>query len=63
MDQVIRFAQPGKDAFYNKMTSIAVLVDFKPAYYKVWKKMLLQKLIDVQVSGKLLKWIRHFLTQ
>jgi hypothetical protein len=36
MDQVMKFTQAVKDGFHRKMSTAAVLVDFKAAYDQVW---------------------------
>ena len=62
-DQIVKFSQAVKDGFHRKQSTLAVLVDFKAAYDKVWRKMLLHKLKQQGVNGNMLKWIKSFLSQ
>ena len=51
MDQVVKFTQAVKDGFHRKQSTLAVLVDFKAAYDKVWRRMLISKLKRLGVNG------------
>lgn len=63
MDQVVKFTQFVKDGFNMQMSTLAVLVDMKAAYDKVWRTMLLHKLSGAGVAGRLFNWIKSFLAQ
>ncbi|GFR13785.1 putative RNA-directed DNA polymerase from transposon BS [Trichonephila clavata] len=63
MDQVMKPTQAVKDRFHRKQSTLAVLVDFKAAYDKVWRHMLLHKLKKHGVAGKLLNRVQSFLSQ
>ncbi|GFS66863.1 uncharacterized protein TNCV_230461 [Trichonephila clavipes] len=54
-EEIVRLTQHIKDAFL-------VFVEFKSAFDKVWRKMLLKKLSHLNVSGHLFKWISDFLS-
>jgi hypothetical protein len=62
MEQVMKFTQAVKDGFHRKMSTAAVLVDFKAAYDRVWRQMLIHK-IQGSVRGHMLRWIKSFLAQ
>jgi hypothetical protein len=62
MDQVMKFTQAVKDGFHRKMSTAAVFVDFEAAYDRVWRQMLTYK-IQGSVRGRMLCWIKSFLTQ
>ncbi|GFS65477.1 putative RNA-directed DNA polymerase from transposon BS [Trichonephila clavipes] len=62
MDQVVKLTQAIQDGFHRKKSTLAVLVDFKVAYDKVWCRMMLHKLKKQGVSGKLLHWVQSFLS-
>lgn len=63
MDHAVRFTQHVKDGFHRKMSTLAVLVDFKSAYDTVWRPMLIHKLISLGISGNMLRWIKSSLCQ
>ncbi|GFY69689.1 putative RNA-directed DNA polymerase from transposon BS [Trichonephila inaurata madagascariensis] len=57
MNQVYETHPDHKNGFHRKQSTLAVLVDFKAAYDKVWRRMMLHKLKKRGVSGKLLHWV------
>ncbi|GFY59369.1 putative RNA-directed DNA polymerase from transposon BS [Trichonephila inaurata madagascariensis] len=63
IQQIARLTQHIKDGFQKKQSTLAVFVDFKSAFDKVWRKMLLKKLLHMNVSSHLFKWISDFLSQ
>ncbi|GFY26497.1 probable RNA-directed DNA polymerase from transposon BS [Trichonephila clavipes] len=62
-EQIVRLTQHIKDGFQKKQSTPVVFVDFKSAFDRVWRKMLLKKLLHINVSGHLFKWISDFLSQ
>ncbi|GFW74129.1 putative RNA-directed DNA polymerase from transposon BS [Trichonephila clavipes] len=62
-EQIVRLTQHIKDSFQKKQSTLVVFVDFKSAFDRVWRKMLLKKLLHMNVSGHLFKWISDFLSQ
>ncbi|GFY63389.1 putative RNA-directed DNA polymerase from transposon BS [Trichonephila inaurata madagascariensis] len=62
-EQIVRLTQHIKDCFQKKQNMLAVFVDFKSAFDRVWRKMLLKKLLHMNVSGHLFKWNSDFLSQ
>ncbi|GFV34893.1 putative RNA-directed DNA polymerase from transposon BS [Trichonephila clavipes] len=62
MDQVVKLTQEIKDDFHQKQSTLAVLVDFKAAYDKVWRHIMLHKLKKQVVSGKLLHWVQSLVS-
>lgn len=42
---------------------MAVYIDFKAAYDKVWRRKLNEKLHQIGVKDKMLRWIKNFTTQ
>lgn len=63
VDQVMKLTQAVKDGFHRRQSTLAVLVDFRAAYDKVWRHMLLHKLKKQGVNGNMLNWIKSFLSQ
>ncbi|GFV24801.1 putative RNA-directed DNA polymerase from transposon BS [Trichonephila clavipes] len=63
MDQVIKLTQAIKDGFHRKQSTLAVLVDFKATYDKVWRCMMLHKLKKQEILEKLLHWVQSFHSQ
>ncbi|GFY39692.1 putative RNA-directed DNA polymerase from transposon BS [Trichonephila inaurata madagascariensis] len=62
-EQIVHLTQYIKDGFQKKQSTLVVFVDFKSAFDRVWRKMLLKKLLHMNVSDHLFKWIRDFLSQ
>ncbi|GFX10851.1 hypothetical protein TNCV_3196131 [Trichonephila clavipes] len=62
-EQIVRLTQHIKDGFQKKQSTLVVFVDFKSAFDRVWRKMLLKKLLHMNVSGHLFKWISDILSQ
>ena len=62
-DQIAYLTQDVEDAFQKKMKTLAVFVDLKSAFDKVWKEGLLIKLLRKQVCGKMFAWIENYLFQ
>ncbi|GFS30569.1 probable RNA-directed DNA polymerase from transposon BS [Trichonephila inaurata madagascariensis] len=62
-EQIVRLTQHIKDGFQKKQSTLAVFVDFVSSFDRVWRKMLLKKILHMNVSGHLFKWIRDFLSQ
>ncbi|GFS46791.1 hypothetical protein TNIN_95511 [Trichonephila inaurata madagascariensis] len=60
MDKVVKLTQIIKDSFHPKQSTLAVLVDFKAAYDKVWRRRMLHKL--KKQAGKLFHWLQSFLS-
>lgn len=42
IDQLVKLTQSVKDSFNRKQSTLAVYVDFKAAYDKVWRPMLIK---------------------
>lgn len=61
--QVIYFSQTVKDGFDNRNSTLAVFVDLKSAYDRVWRVKLIQKLQCCGITGNMLCWIKNFITQ
>lgn len=58
-EQVARLSQCIKDGFHWKQSSLAVFIDFKCAFDRVCKNLLLRKLLNLNISGNLYRWIRE----
>jgi hypothetical protein len=61
--QLIKFNHSVKEAFNNKESILAVFVDFQGAYDKVWHSKLTRKLQKMEVTSKMLHWIKSFISQ
>jgi hypothetical protein len=55
MDQAAAFTQDLKEKLYSKVSTLAVLVDFKAAFDTVWREKVIQKL---QQSWAPSNWVR-----
>ena len=62
-DQTTYLAQEIEDAFQKKQKLLATFFDLSKAFDKVWKDGLLLKLANCGVNGRMLVWIRDFLTR
>jgi len=60
-DQLVYLAQEIENAFQEKKKVLAVFIDLKNAFGKVWKSGLLLKLLNKKVEGKMYRWIHDFL--
>ena len=63
MDHLIRFAQEAGDAFQDKDNVVAVFIDLKQAYDRIWRQGLFFKMQKLGIAGKMYNWIKDFLTQ
>ncbi|GFV34767.1 probable RNA-directed DNA polymerase from transposon BS [Trichonephila clavipes] len=62
-EQIVRLTQHIKDGFQKKQSMLVVLVGFKSAFDRVWRKMLLKKFLHMNASSHFFKWISDFLSQ
>jgi hypothetical protein len=62
-DQLLRLTQSISDGFQEKkpLRSVLALLDFSNAYDKVWKSLLLKRLLDKNVPTRMIVWLRGFL--
>ena len=60
-DQIAYIAQKIEDGFQAKKHTLAVWVDMEKAFDRVWRDGLRIKLKQNGVSGKMNKWISHYL--
>ena len=61
-DQLFRFVQSTIDGFQDGKSTTAIFIDFQQAYDRVWRKGLLIKMSNMGIHGRMLKWIKSFLT-
>ena len=62
-DLLFRITQRIIDGFHHKKSTVAVFVDFKQAYDRVWRKGLLTKMQEYGIHGNLYNWIKNFLNE
>ena len=62
-DLLFRITQKIIDGFHQKKSTVAVFVDFKQAYDRVWRKGLLSKMQECGIHGNLYNWIKNFLNE
>ena len=64
-DQVLKLIQSASDQLHstaqNKST-ICTFFDYEKAYDKVWRDVLMHKMVEMGVPGRFLRYIRHFLS-
>jgi hypothetical protein len=63
IEQATFLSQCIKDGFHEKQSTLAVFVDFKNAYDKVWRRKLIEKLINLGIGGNMLNWLKSMLSQ
>ena len=63
MDQVTLLVQKMADGFQRKESTLAVFLDFKQAYDRVWRPGLLLKLQRLGVTSNMYRWISGFLAE
>ena len=61
-DPLFRLVQSVMDGFQEGKSTTAVFIDLQQAYDRVWRKGLLLKLGKIGVGGKMLQWLKGFLT-
>ena len=59
--QLALLAQEIENDFQEKKKTVAVFYDLSNAFDKVWREVLLLKVLQTGVSGRTFKWIRCFL--
>ena len=60
-NQMTYISQMIEDGFQGKRHSVAVRIDMEKAFGKVWTDELLNKLTSINISHKMLHWIRGYL--
>ncbi|GFO04217.1 RNA-directed DNA polymerase from transposon x-element [Plakobranchus ocellatus] len=61
VDQLVHFTQSVINAWQTRDHTVAVFVNLKQAYDKVWRAGLYAKLQRYGVTGKMYRWIKSFL--
>ena len=62
LDQISRLENSVRDALYNRQICIAVFFDISHAYDGIWHLGLLSELVRLNIRGKMLGWIREYLS-
>ena len=62
MDHLIRCAQETSDAFQYKDNVVAVFIDLRQAYDRVWRQGLFYKMQKLGIAGRMYSWIKNFLS-
>jgi ribonuclease HI len=61
-DHIVQLELDVKEGFTQKESTVAVYLDISKAYDCVWIQGLMFKLASIGVTGRLLGWIKNFLT-
>jgi len=61
-DPIIRLSHEANLAVNSGNFTVAVMIDFSCAFDLLWVDGLLIKMMALQISGKMLKWIKNFLS-
>jgi len=61
-DPVIRLKYEADFAIKTGNITVAILIDFTRAFDLLWVDGLIMKMMNLHISGNMLKWIRNFLT-
>lgn len=61
-DHIVRLESHIKESFNKGQNTYAVFLDISKAYDSVWIPALLYKLSKLKISGSILNWLKHFLT-
>ena len=59
---VLRLTESIADGFNNGLATTAIFVDLKGAFDRVWRNGLIHKLHEMGINGRMLRWIRNFLS-
>ena len=60
-DQLAYISQMIKDGFQEKKHTVTVWIDMEKAFDKVWIEGLVNKLKNINISHKMLHWIKNYL--
>ena len=60
-DQLAYISQMIEDGFQEKKLTVAVWIDMEKAFDKVWTEGLVNKLNNINISHKMLHWIKNYL--
>ena len=60
-DQLAYISQMIEDGFQEKKHTVAVWIDMEKAFDKVWTEGLVNKLNNINISHKMLHWIKNYL--
>ena len=63
MDQVTCLIQKMADGFQRGESTLAVSLDFKQTYDRVWRPCLFLKLKKLGITSNMYKWLKGFLTE
>lgn len=61
-DAVAQLVTKVEDAWCDKRTALALLLDVKGAFDRVNKSKLLKRMIEVGIAGNIVRWVDSFLT-
>ena len=61
LDVLLRFENTIRESFKNKEICIAVYIDLKSAYDKVWRDGLLYKIQRAGIGGRMKRWLDDYL--
>ena len=60
-DQLAYISQMIEDGFQEKKHTVAVWIDMEKAFDKVWTEGLVNKLNNINISHKMLHWIKNYI--
>lgn len=63
MEQIAQLSQCIKDGYQRQQSTLAVMVDYRTAFDRVWRGRLLEKLLRKGICGRLFKAVRSYLSQ
>ena len=61
IDHLYRLKEEIQFSLENKNSTIAVALDYTKAFDLVWRDGLLVKMMSLNIRGKIINWIKHFL--
>lgn len=59
---LLRLTQDIFNGFNKKQHTVAIFIDLEKAYDSVWREGLMTKLYDMEIRGRIWKWICNFLS-
>ena len=62
IDQILRLTSAIKTARLRRRSCCAVFLDLEKAFDLIWRKGVLQKLVEYGIEGNMLLWIQNFVT-
>ena len=62
LDQIMRLQSEIENSINTRKFTVGIFLDFTKAYDMLWIEGLIHKIINLDIGGNMIRWIRNFLT-